>query len=159
MGILKVDASIQPFLGIDPFETITTLKGETVRDKEGRRTFKVRLGNKNYFIKYHRGIGWKEIAKDLAQLRFPIISAYNEYLAITKLQQLGVSTTNPVAIGVRGINPARTESFLVTEAIENAVTLEDLTKVWPNESPNLKFKRALIEEVATIARIDRKSVV
>src|SRR5690606_21144090 len=83
----------------------------------------------------------------------PIISAYNEYLAITKLQQLGVSTTNPVAIGVRGINPARTESFLVTEAIENAVTLEDLTKVWPNESPNLKFKRALIEEVATIARM------
>ncbi|SRR5690554_178965 len=153
MAILKIDDSIAPFLGQAPFDTVATLEGSTVRDKEGRRTFKTRLGDKNYFVKYHRGIGWKEITKELTQLRLPIVSAYNEYLAIKTLQQLGVHTTNPVAIAVRGLNPANRESFLVTDALENTITLEQLTLSWNTQKPAWAFKRALIKEVARIARV------
>lgn len=155
MNVLQVSDTLKPFLGESPFETIATLEGATVRDKEGRRTFKTRLGDKNYFVKYHRGIGWKEITKELTQLRLPIVSAYNEYRAVKALQQLGIHTTNPVAIGVRGANPASRESFLVTDALEDTITLEELTASWSTQKPTLEFKRALIKEVARIARVLR----
>jgi|SRR5690606_5662785 len=152
MTLLILDDSLTPLLSSAPFEAVAALEGDTVRNKEGRRTFKTRIGERNYFVKYHQGIGWKEITKELTQFRLPITSAYNEYRAIKAIQQLGIATTNPAAIGVRGLNPAYTESFLITEAIENAVTLQDVTANWPQQKPARAFKRALIQEVARIAR-------
>lgn len=144
---------LREFFQSSPFESVARLEGTTYRDKEGRRTFKTRLGQKNYFVKYHRGIGWKEIFKESTQLRLPIVSAYNEYKAINKLQQLGIQTTRPVGIGVRGINPAKRESFLITEALEDTQTLQDLTESWPQQRPSFAFKLALIQEVARIVRL------
>lgn len=152
MAVSIFDNALTPLLSPTPFETVAALEGDTVRHKEGRRTFKTRIGDRNYFVKHHQGIGWKEVTKELTQFRLPITSAHNEYRAIKAIQQLGISTTNPVAIGVRGINPAHTESFLITDAIENSITLQDLTSTWPQQKPALDFKRALIREVAHIAR-------
>ena len=45
----------------DLFDQIMALRGETFRELENRRTQKIILGGKNYFIKQHFGIGWKEV--------------------------------------------------------------------------------------------------
>jgi heptose I phosphotransferase len=74
------------------FDQIMALSGETFRALENRRTQKIVLGGKNYFLKQHFGIGWKEIFKNLFQLRLPIISAKNEWLAIQRLHTLAVPT-------------------------------------------------------------------
>jgi hypothetical protein len=61
-----------------------------------------------------------------------------------------------VAYGERGRNPARRESFIVTEALENTESLEDFCADWDTRPPvgraALRLKRALITRVAGIAR-------
>lgn len=150
MYILE-DKSIKEHLGDSPFEVVRSLDGTTYRNKEGRRTFKTKLGDKNYFIKYHQGIGWREIFKELSQLRLPIISAYNEYRAIKEIKRMGIATTEPIAIAYRGLNPAHKESFLITKSLENTITLKDVTQNWPKARPAFSFKLALIKKVAWIA--------
>ena len=44
------------------------------RDKEGRKTLRLHLAERSFFLKYHAGIGWLEICKNLLQLRLPVSS-------------------------------------------------------------------------------------
>jgi heptose I phosphotransferase len=140
----------------DPFTTLLTLPGELIRAREGRRTTCVVLAGKAYFLKAHFGVGWKEIFKNLVQLRLPVVSARNEWRAIRQLEQLGVATTPLAGYGIRGWNPARLHSFVITDALENTVTLEVFCKPWGHDPPRTRtavlFKRALIASVAEIAR-------
>ena len=140
----------------DPFTAILSLPGEVFRAKEGRRTLRVVLGGKPYFLKAHYGVGWKEIFKNLLQLRLPVVSARNEWQAIQQLERLGVATTPLAGYGIRGFNPARLQSFVLTEALENIVSLEMLCQPWAVDPPRtraaIRFKRALLIRVAEIAR-------
>ncbi len=135
------------------FDQIMSLRGEVFRSLENRRTQKIFLNNKNYFIKQHFGVGWKEIFKNLFQLRLPIISAKNEWLAIQRLQQLNVPTQVIVGFGLRGWNPATRQSFLITEALSNYISLEEFCRDWGKNPPSFQLKYQLIQEVARIARI------
>lgn len=137
----------------DEFKQIMQIQGKIYRALENRRTLQFVHNGKSYFIKQHFGIGWKEIFKNLFQFRLPIISAKNEWQAILKLNSLNIPTLSLVAYGERGFNPACKQSFMVTEALENVVSLEELCKNWGTEKPSFKFKQALICEVATIAKI------
>jgi hypothetical protein len=138
------------------FDTILSLDGRMVRQREGRRTVFFTLLERDYVIKAHRGVGWKEIAKNLLQLRWPVVSANNEWQALARLAQLGVATAVPVGFGVRGYNPARLQSFVITEALQNTVTLEVFCQSWrhypPRHGSSLHLKRLLISQVAGIAR-------
>ncbi len=137
----------------DDFDQIMQIQGKIYRALENRRTLQFGRNGKSYFVKQHFGVGWKEIFKNLFQLRLPIISAKNEWEAILKLTELNVPTLRLVAYGEKGMNPARKQSFMVTEALESVVSLEDLCKRWNTQKPSFKFKQALIREVAEIARI------
>ena len=110
------------------FERIFTLEGEDFRLVKARRTFRFEIGGKGYFAKVHRGIGWKEIFKDILQFKIPVIGAENEYLAIRHLEKINVPTMSCAAYGKRGKNPARQESFLVTDELVNMTSLEDFVK-------------------------------
>jgi heptose I phosphotransferase len=134
------------------FDQIMALSGESFRQQDGRSTLRIVLGNKSYFIKQHRGVGWREIFKNLVQLRLPILSARNEWRAIHKLETLGVQVPRVVGFGVRGWNPAALESFVIMEDITPAVSLETLTADWNTQPPSLMTKWQLIDAVATIAR-------
>ncbi|MGH8773286.1 MAG: lipopolysaccharide core heptose(I) kinase RfaP, partial [Burkholderiales bacterium] len=68
------------------------------------------------------------------------------------LQSLGIETMKVAGYGVKGRNPARLESFIVTEDLGDTVTLEDLCHDWKACPPDFKFKRELILRVAEIAR-------
>ena len=70
----------------DVFQTLQTMEGKVYRDVQGRKTLQFALAGKSYFIKNHFGVGWKEIFKNLVQLRMPILGAENEWRAIGKLK-------------------------------------------------------------------------
>lgn len=136
----------------DIFTVVRKLDGEVFRDKEGRRTLRFANDSKSYFLKYHAGIGWREIIKNLLQGRLPVISARNEWLAVQALQQAGIDTMTLAAYGERGLNPARRESFVITEDLTQTMSLEHVGEQWQKTQPSLQSKRLLIKKLATISR-------
>lgn len=136
----------------DPFAAVDELTGEVFRELDGRRTLRTEVGGRGYFVKIHYGVGWHEIAKNLLSLRAPVLGAHNEWHASRRLLALGVDTMRAVAYGKRGGDPARQRSFLVTEELAPAISLEDFTRDWPATPPPPRLKRALIGRVAAMAR-------
>ena len=146
----------EPFLslwaGRDPFVAVEALEGEVFRELEARRTLRTEAGGRAFFVKIHRGVGWKEILKNLLSLRLPVLGAGNEWRAIARLAELGVDTMHGVAFGQRGRNPATQHSFIVTEELTPTISLEDYCRQWQEAPPSPRFKRALIARVADMAR-------
>jgi len=134
------------------FEEVMALEGPPIRAKEGRRTFRLELRGRGYYFKIHSGIGWREILKELGSLRKPTVSALAEKRAIEAVTQLGIPTMKLAGYGERGSNPARLQSFIVTEEIADTVTLEDLCAEWPRKPPGFAQKQRLLRTVADIAR-------
>lgn len=125
----------------DPFQQVDKLEGKVYRELEGRRTIRFEFSGRPYFLKSHKGVGWREIFKNLLQLRLPVLGAANEKNAILKLEEAGVATMTMAAFGSRGANPARQESFIITEAIEPSISLEDLAIEWRSKPPTAVEKR------------------
>lgn len=136
----------------DAFDQLMNLQGERYRHLEGRSTQRIQLGNKTYFIKQHRGIGWKEIVKNLSQGRLPVLGAKNEWLAIQQCAALGISVPTLFAYGERGWNPAQKESFVLMEALAPTLSLEDWCATWPLTPPAFAVKQKVIKSVAQIVK-------
>ena len=124
--------------GVDTFDYIMQLDGEMFREVASRRTLRFSVAGKRYFLKAHYGVGWKEIFKNLLQLRLPVLGARNEWLAIKRLQALGIDTMSLVGYGERGRNPAQRESFVITKALEDTESLEDFCGAWESSPPTSK---------------------
>ena len=163
MGLFqkKKHSAEKPFLaepfavlwaGKDPFVEARSIQGQVYRSKEGRRTLRFEHDGKGYFLKLHEGVGWREIVKNLVQLRLPVLGAAPEYRACLQLKRLGLDTMTPVAFGVRGNNPAQQLSFLITEELATTISLEDVCKQWMTQLPKLSEKRALIRKLAAISK-------
>lgn len=135
------------------FDQMMALRGECFRYQKGRMTQRIQLNNQSYFIKQHTGVGWKEIFKNILQGRLPVISAKNEWLAIQKLESLGLSAPRIIAYGKQGYNPAKVKSFILMEELTPTVSLETLCMTWREQPPRTKFKHELIKKVATMAKI------
>ncbi|MGR9074493.1 MAG: lipopolysaccharide core heptose(I) kinase RfaP [Gammaproteobacteria bacterium] len=135
------------------FESIMNLQGEVYRKVEGRKTIRCELGGVGYFVKSHSGVGWKEIFKNLLQGKRPVLGAKQELLAINKLKQLNIDTMNVAGFGQQGCNPAGLRSFIVTEELNDTVSLEDFCAEWPGNRPDFGLKLKLINKVADIARV------
>ncbi len=135
------------------FESMMRLTGENFRDQPGRQTLRVKLGDNNYFIKKHTGVGWREIFKNLLQLKKPVLGARNERLAIEKLDKIGIAVPKVIAYGEQGSNPARRRSFVLLQELAPVISLEQLAERWRATPPSPVFKRQLIKEVARIARL------
>jgi heptose I phosphotransferase len=138
--------------GADPFSYLCSVQGKVYRDVKGRRTIQFQLNDKSYFVKFHFGVGWREIIKNILQLRMPILGAQNEWQAIRKLKALGIDTMTFVAYGSRGWNPARRQSFIVTEDLSDTTSLEDYCREWRQTPPNFSKKLRLIHRVASMSR-------
>lgn len=138
--------------GKDPFIEVEALEGEVYRALEGRRTLCTQVQGRDYFVKIHRGIGWGEIAKNLLQLKKPVLGAGQEWKAIQAVTEAGIPTMTAVAFGERGRNPARRHSFVITEALTPTISLEDYCRDWRDNRPHAPLKRAIIRRVAEIVR-------
>jgi heptose I phosphotransferase len=141
----------QLWQGQNAFAAAAALDGEIVRALEQRQTLAFNVGQQRFFIKRHHGVTWKEIAKNLIQLRLPVVSANNEFRAIKKLQELGIKAPIIAAYGRRGLLPANIESFLVTEDVGPHQNLEDYCRHWRTQPPAVAHKRDLIQQTADIA--------
>ena len=133
------------------FARAASQEGDVYRAREGRRTLRFQIKGKSYFLKYHAGIGWQEILKNLLQAKAPVLSAMNEVRAIEAVTQAGLDTMTIAAFGERGGNPARIESFIVTDDLTDTLSLEDVAAHWAGKPP-LAAKRLLIRRLGEIAR-------
>lgn len=136
----------------DPFTQVFELEGEEFRNVKNRRTFRIEVSGKGFFIKIHRGVGWKEIIKNLLQFKLPVTGADNEYRALEKLKTLGVPTMEIAAFGRRNFNPANRESFLITEELTGVISLEDLAAQGIEAGLKRKLIRALARSAGMMHR-------
>jgi heptose I phosphotransferase len=143
---------LEHFRGEGPFDEILNLEGKAYRLHKNRRTLRIERNGRGYFVKIHRRMGWGEVLKNISSLKWPVLSARNEYRAIKKLEALGIDTMRISGFGERGVPPVWLESFIITEELENTVSLEDFCKDWKKNPPEFLFKTALIRKVAGIAR-------
>ncbi|MFO7885369.1 MAG: lipopolysaccharide core heptose(I) kinase RfaP [Desulfobacteraceae bacterium] len=140
------------------FKKLFRIEGKLFRKKDGRRTLRFKHKGNYYFGKFHSGVGWKKILKNLLQFRKPpVLSAKNEWKAILKLKELKVDTMQLVGYGQKGWNPAYRKSFVITEELQNIISLEDYCMDWDKISPDKAIKRAIITKVAEIARTIHKN--
>ena len=130
------------------FEKAFALTGEEFRNVKNRRTLRFGYNGRNYFIKIHRGVGWKEIFKNLFQGKKPVLGARNEYEAIRLLESLNVPTMTCRAFAERGNDPAKKESFIVTDELQNVLSLEDFCRDWENNPPESVVKNRIIRCLA-----------
>ena len=138
----------------DVFKSIFECEGLTVRNKEGRRTFRFEFEDQAYYAKVHSGIGWSEIFKNLSRFCMPIVDASSEWKAIDILNDRGIKTAEIVAYGARGVNPASRESFIVMRELSEQLELEDFLGTFGGLSEEKRYllKKQLIRSVAKIAR-------
>ena len=66
----------------DTFTVAKNFEGEIYRKYENRITKKFVNEGRSYFIKFHGGVGWKEILKNILQLKIPVVGARREYEAL-----------------------------------------------------------------------------
>jgi heptose I phosphotransferase len=137
----------------DAFDWLMNVRGKVHREVKNRRTVEFEVAGRRYFIKAHRGVGWREVLKNVLYGRAPIVSAEPEWRAIEALQRVGVATPGISGKGLRGRAPANLESFIVMPALEGMISLEQLTSDWRGVPPNRRvlLKRALIQRIAEIA--------
>ena len=134
------------------FEGLFAVEGEVFRRAPGRRTLRFGHGGRSYFVKLHSGVGWAEIFKNLFTLRLPVLGATNEYNAIRRVIAAGLAAPKPEAYACAGRNPAARRSLIVTQDVGESISLETLCATWPERPPTPTEKRALIAEVAALAR-------
>jgi len=134
--------------GKDPFQEASALEGQVFRTVKNRQTFRFEEGGRGFFMKLHRGVGWKEIIKNLLQGKRPVLGAGNEYDAIQRFHAAGIDTMTAVAFGEKGRDPANRLSFLVTEELTDVITLEDLCRSWAKEPPEDAVRHKLIRALA-----------
>lgn len=139
--------------GKNPFEEVEKLDGEIYREIDGRTTLRFEIDGKGYFLKIHRGIGWKEIVKNLIQFRLPILGAENEWKAIDKLKSIDVDTMTYVAYGKMGVNPAKQLSFIITEDLAGCISLEDYFIAVPKADRDSPKSRELIVKLAHSVKV------
>ena len=120
----------------DVFAQVQALQGETYRQIGFRRTIRFTFSQQSYFLKYHAGTSVGEILKNLITLRMPVLGADNEWRAIHLLKEKGIATMEGVAYGQKNWNPLTRESFIITEDLNPAVSLEDFCMDWSVNRPS-----------------------
>jgi len=115
-----------------------------------RRTARFARGGRSFYVKTHAGCGVGELVKNWLQLKRPVVDASTEARALLRAEQLGLPVPRLVAWGVRGANPARRRSFLVTEALPPARRLS--TALAEELATGPARRRALVTSAAALVR-------
>jgi len=153
---LELDPKLSEALptGTSAFDWFMQPRGTTHRKVKHRLTYEVRVGGQHLFVKRHLGCGWKEVLKEWYRFRKPVLSARTEWEAAEELAAAGLRVPRVLGKGERGRAPARIESFVALEALENCETLEHFREGWLGCSGKkwAELKRGLIREVADISR-------
>lgn len=132
----------------DPFEEVEKINGDVHRQIKTRQTIRFDFQGKSYFLKLHHGTTYGEVFKNLFTGKLPVLGADREWRAIHELSKIGVDTMHGVAFGQKGCNPVKRTSFIITEDLSPAISLEDYCREWKTNPPEFSTKLMLIERVA-----------
>jgi heptose I phosphotransferase len=153
--VLELDDHLRAHLPKEnTFDWLMNVEGKVHRAVKNRRTVEFEVAGRRYFIKAHRGVGWREVLKNICYGRAPIVSAEPEWRAIAALNAQSIATPGVAGKGLRGRGPAGLESFVVMPALQGRVSLEDLTRDWAGwlGERRVCLKRTLLDGVADLAR-------
>ena len=152
-GIKITDESLVDFFGDnEPFSFAENLEGEIYRKYENRTTKRFQNFQKSYFLKFHGPVGWAEIFKNLIQLKTPVVGALREYEALSHLYKNQIQAPQIKGFGNKGLNPANSFSFLITEELYETISLEDFFLEGLHKQLSPPQKRKLIESTAVLIR-------
>ena len=137
--------------GQDPLEVAFSLEGEIFRDVPNRRTLKVNIAGRDYFLKLHYGVGWGEVLKNWLQFKRPVLGADLEYRAFRALAEEGIPA--PIAAGYASSagSTAKRRSFVLSDPLVGYTTLEDVVDEWLKHPPTLRQRRQVLRAVARFA--------
>ena len=152
-GVKFIDKNLKDFFGDnEPFIFAETLEGEIFRQYENRTTKRFQNLQKSYFLKFHGPVGWAEIFKNLIQLKTPVIGAQREYEALSHLDKNKINAPQVKGFGNKGLNPADSFSFLITEELYETISLEDFFLEGLHEKLSPYQKKKLIQSAADLIR-------
>lgn len=151
--MIRIEPGYARFFPETRLEAFFAIRGAVARKVKRRWILRFERDGQGFYIKCHDGTGWREILKNLLALRLPVIGARQEWAAIRFLQDHGIATMTPVALGIEGSNPSSQRSFIITADLGRTMSLEDLTMDWPNTPPTRRLKQALLRELARISRV------
>lgn len=149
--MMKLAPDLQPFFSSDVsgFHQVMQLEGDVYRALENRKTLRFERGGKGYFAKLHFGIGWLAFLNHLLNIKWPVFGARDEMQAIERLKVIGIDTLTIAGFGEsEGKNAITKQSFIITDELTDAVSLEDYFKA----RVTFDQKRSIIKELALIVR-------
>ncbi|HXV19508.1 MAG TPA: lipopolysaccharide kinase InaA family protein [Desulfuromonadales bacterium] len=126
-GTVEVAARVLPLLasaGLSQFRDFMDYSGGAhICHKRGRSVFRLQVGDRAFYLKRNR-FHWVEFWKRVSRLKWPPRGALVEWKNILAVQEAGIPTVSPVAMGecVKfGIDMA---SFTLTEELYQTVPLD-----------------------------------
>lgn len=152
-GVKIFDHNLFDFFNDDePFLLAENLKGEIYREYGKRTTKNFQFAQKSYFLKFHGPIGWFEIFKNLLQFKVPVVGALREFEALSHLKKHKIDSLEVQGFGNKGLNPANSSSFLITEELYGTISLEDFFLQDRHKELLPTQRRKLIKHVAKLIR-------
>lgn len=136
----------------DPLVEAQALQGEVYRAVARRRTMRVELASRHFFVKVHYGVGWPEIFKNWLTLKRPVVGARNEFEACRHLERMNITAPKVAAYGESADGAASRFSFVLCDALEGYEDLEIKTNRWFDVAPTPLEVRHLVMAVASFAR-------
>lgn len=152
--VIVRDELIAEWKDQDVFCLMENMQGEIAREMTDRQTLRFEINGCGYYRKWHRGVGWREVFKNLLQLRLPVLGAKNEWAALNKLRALNIPSLIPLAYGVRGKNPAKQQSFIVTRELTDVIQLDHY---FEQNSVAIKSRRLILQQLALMVRALHKA--
>ena len=133
------------------FERLYGLSGQVHRQTARRRTLRCTIGGRGYFLKAHAGIGWRAVVGEWARLKTVPPGARDEFRACRRLADAGIPAPGVAAYGSSGWNPATRRSFVLCDALDGYVSLEDFCNQRASSPLPMLLKRRLLAAAGTLA--------
>ena len=117
------------------FEWAESLAGQLFREAHRRRTLRIVLNGRTYFLKLHYGVGWREIFKNWLVGKRPVLGAENEHRACRHLERHGLNAPRVAAFAQEGGSPASRRSLILCHELAGCQNLEAFAKQLASRSP------------------------
>ena len=133
------------------FEALFAVAGQVYRQTANRRTLRCDIGGRSYFAKLHGGVGWREVVAGWLSLKRRARGAADEYRACQRLREACVPAPGVAAFGTSGGNPANRRSFVICDALDGRISLEDVGNDWALRPASTALKRRLLTAAGRLA--------
>jgi len=157
-GGVTIAADVAPLfesVGLRSFDDFMGFaEGTRICHKRGRSVVRFEIAGRAFYLKRNRLHG-VEFWKALTRLRWPSLGAMVEWQNILNVQQAGIPTVPPVAVGERRSCGLEVASFTITEEIYGAEPLDAVARREFTGSLTTEKqgeKRRLIREMAAVSR-------